>query len=223
MTRPCLMLALALLCGGGALAAQDGRRILEVGGVLLSGLEQGAYLGVPFDQEARYSGLRAGLRGGPLFLRGQYLVATLPQTDAMPGRDVRVLEAGAGVFFAPVFRIDGAAFAREYRSALGTQRWVGVKAGAGFHGTVWPGLAEVRAVGHYIPLVRNSVEENRVVLGWDGEVELALRHSKIPLRGGIGYRVERLDSAESTAGQSGSPTIRQQRFSGILLTLQISL
>jgi hypothetical protein len=223
MIRPYLMLALGLVCGGSTLAAQDSRRILEVGGVLLSGLEQGAYLGVPFDQQASYSGLRAGLRGGPVFLRGQYLVATLIESDAMPERDVRMLEAGAGIFFVPEFRVDGAAFAREYRSALGTQRWVGVKAGAGFHGTVWPGLAEVRAVGHYIPLVKNSVEENRVVLGWDGEVELALRHSKIPLRGGIGYRIERLDSAESVFGPSGSPTIRQQRFSGILLTLQISL
>jgi hypothetical protein len=203
-----------------ALLGQDGRRIFEVGGVRISGLEQGTYMGVPWEQDVTYSGLRAGLRGGPLYLRGQYLVATLPEDEGLPQRDVRVLEAGAGIFFVPQFRVDGSAFAQEYTSLLGRQRWVGVKAGAGFHGTLWPGLAEVRAVGHYIPLVRSSVEEDKVALGWDGEVELALRYGRIPLRAGIGYRVERLDSSIPEVGEAA---VRQRRFSGVLLTLQISL
>ena len=215
----CVASAVFALVTTATASAQDGRRIIEVGGVLVSGSEQGAYEGVPYEANASYVGVWGGVRGGPFFLRGQYLKATLSETAEMPQREVRAYEAGAGLFFVPEFRLDGAAFAREYQSVRGRQRWVGVKFGAGFQGVLWPGLVEARAVGHYIPLIRSSVEEDKATLGWDGEVEVALRHRRIPARFGIGYRVERLDSARPPSRE----TVRKQRFSGLVFRLALSL
>jgi hypothetical protein len=174
-----------------------------------------------YDGRASFAGIRFGLRGGALFLRGQYMAGTLPAMPGVAVRDLRMAEVGGGFFLAPEFRLDGAVFGREYVGGSATERRYGAKVGLGVQGALWPDLVEVRAAGHYIPLVKSTATEERVDVAWDGEVELAIR-PRIPVRAFVMYRVERLDTAEPTALPSDGP-VRQLRTSGLVFGVQLSL
>lgn len=207
-----------------AAPAQDFRHNLELQGQVLFLSEEGVYSGTPYSVQGSLTGVRAALRAGPFYITGRYLKGTTGAVgDSLPDRQLEVWTAGGGLFIAGPVRVDVESWYRRANSALGDQRFAGLRVGLGLGGELVPGLVSARFVAHYAVHVSTSQLMEDPNLAWDGSVEIGIRPPRVPLRFAVAYELQRLDFASGAGSQNVGQTIRQGRFGGISLSLGLDL